>query len=72
MTERNEMAPDPKRPFDRLVKNLLCRIGLHKRDRNWILKWSSGKYYCKCERCDRYIPEGSLFTYDEESFYKYF
>lgn len=72
MTKLEENRTDTKRLLSRLVKNLICAIGIHRRDNNWMLKWSSKKHYCKCNHCGRYMPKGSLMTYNEESFYKYF
>ena len=38
-----------------VIGKLLCLIGLHKRDNDFVLHWSSKRWYCKCERCGERI-----------------
>lgn len=55
------------------MKNkILCAVGFHVPNNDWILKWSSKVSYCKCKHCGKFIVSGVRGSFTEQEFYQRF
>jgi hypothetical protein len=50
--------------------NIKCFFGFHEPEKEWILKWSSKVYYCKCTGCGKFLIHGQKGSYTESEFYR--